>query len=103
MTQVTRREAILAAGLAGAGTLLGPGRAAGTTSDGSPAVRKGRLKQSVSRWCYGKMPLPELCAAVADMGLAGIDLLGEDDWPVLTDHGLVCTMGSGGEGPSPRV
>jgi hydroxypyruvate isomerase len=61
-------------------------------------VRKGRLKQSVSRWCYGKMPLPELCRAVAEMGLRGIDLLKEEDWPVVRDHGLVCTMGSGGGG-----
>ena len=50
MTQVTRREAILAAGLAGAGTLLGPGRAAGTTGDGGLAVRKGHLKQAR---CFG--------------------------------------------------
>ena len=26
-------------------------------------VAKGRLKQSVCRWCYGKIPLDDLCAA----------------------------------------
>jgi hydroxypyruvate isomerase len=96
MRELTRREAILAAGMAGAGTLLGPGVTSG--ADEGRAVEKGRLKQAVSRWCYGKIPLPELCRVVAEMGLAGIDLLGEDDWPVLKDHGLVCTMGSGGGG-----
>jgi len=95
MTQLTRREALLATGMVGVGTFLGPGVAHGASG---PAVRNGRLKQSVSRWCYGKIPLPELCKAVADMGLAGIDLLGEEDWPVVADHGLVCTMGSGGGG-----
>ena len=97
MTQLTRREAILAAGMAGAGTLLGSGAASGAEATG-PVVRKGRLKQSVSRWCYGKIPLPDFCRAVADMGLLGIDLLGEEDWPVVAEHGLVCTMGSGGGG-----
>ena len=99
MTPLTRREAILAAGMAGAGTLLGPGvRPASTGEDSGPVVRNGRLKQSVSRWCYNEMELSDLCRAVADMGLHGIDLLREDDWPVVADHGLVCTMASGGGG-----
>jgi hydroxypyruvate isomerase len=62
------------------------------------AVKNGRLKQSVSRWCYGKIPMPQFCKAVADMGLTAIDLLGEADWPVVREFGLVCSMGSGGGG-----
>jgi hydroxypyruvate isomerase len=58
-------------------------------------VTKGRLKQSVSRWCFAKIPLPDLCKAVAGMGLTAIDLLTEKDWPIVRDHGLVCSMGSG--------
>ena len=96
MTTLTRREALVAAGMAGAGTLLGPATSPGEAA--GPAVRNGRLRQSVSRWCYGKIPLPDFCRTVADMGLLGIDLLGEDDWPVLAEYGLVCTMGSGGGG-----
>jgi len=53
----------------------------------------GRLKQSVARWCYQQVPLPDLCAAATRIGLAGIDLLARDDWAVVTDHGLLCTMG----------
>jgi hydroxypyruvate isomerase len=99
MAHLTRREAIRAAGLAGAGALLGPGVARGAGGQASgPAVRRGRLKQSVSRWCYGGMSLPDLCRAAADMGLVGIDLLGEEDWPVVADHGLVCTMATGAGG-----
>jgi hydroxypyruvate isomerase len=98
MAQVTRREAMVAAGLAGAGTLFGPGAGHGVAGEAGSAVRNGRLKQAVSRWCYGKIPMPEFCRAVADMGLAGIDLLGEDDWPVVADHGLICTLGSGAGG-----
>jgi len=31
--------------------------------------------------------------AVAQMGLAAIDLLQPEDWPVVAVHGLVCSMG----------
>jgi hydroxypyruvate isomerase len=53
----------------------------------------GRLKQSVSRWPYSKIPLPEFCQACKAMGLAGIDLLQPEDWPVVRDAGLVSSMG----------
>jgi hydroxypyruvate isomerase len=53
----------------------------------------GRLKQSASRWCYGKIPLPELCEAAKKIGLSGIDLLQQSDWNVVRDHGLTCSMG----------
>jgi hydroxypyruvate isomerase len=61
-------------------------------------VKNGRLKQSVSRWPYQKIPLPEFCRAVADMGMAAIDLLEEADWPVVRQYGLVCSMGYAGGG-----
>jgi hydroxypyruvate isomerase len=59
----------------------------------APAA-KGRLKQSVSRWCYGKMTLDELCAHAARIGYRGIDLLEPADWPIVKRHGLVCALGS---------
>src|SRR6185295_9410373 len=62
------------------------------------AVSKGRLKQSVSRWCYAKIPMPEFCQAVAGMGLTAIDLLDEADWAVVRDFGLVCSMAYAGGG-----
>jgi hydroxypyruvate isomerase len=60
--------------------------------------RKGNIRQSVSRWCYEKIPLDELCAKGAAMGLKAIDLLNEDDWEVPRRYGLVCSMGYGGGG-----
>jgi hydroxypyruvate isomerase len=65
---------------------------------GNRAVVRGRLQQSVSRWCYQKIALPDLCRAAAGMGIPAIDLLEADDWPVVRDHGLVCAMGYGGGG-----
>src|SRR3989442_720389 len=52
-----------------------------------------RLKQSASRWCYRSIPLPDLCKAGKAMGLAGIDLLASDDWPIVREQGLICSMG----------
>jgi hydroxypyruvate isomerase len=64
-------------------------------------VRNGRLKQSVSRWPYRSIPLPEFSRAVADMGLTAIDLLEEAEWPVVRQYDLVCSMGYAGGGTIP--
>lgn len=60
--------------------------------------QKGRIRQSVSRWCYEKIPLEELCEKGAAMGLKAIDLLNEDEWDVPRRYGLACSMGYGGGG-----
>jgi len=52
----------------------------------------------VSRWPYAKIPLPEFCRALADMGLTAIDLLEENEWPIAREHGLICSMGYAGGG-----
>ena len=61
-------------------------------------VTKGRLKQSVSRWPYNAIPLPDFCKAIAGMGLDAIDLLEEPDWAIARDHGLTCSMAYAGGG-----
>ncbi|MEJ1973139.1 MAG: hypothetical protein WDM96_11970 [Lacunisphaera sp.] len=59
----------------------------------SPAsASKGRIKQSVCQWCYGKMPLDDLCAAAAGMGLKSVELLQPKDFPTLKKYGLACAM-----------
>ncbi len=63
-------------------------------------ITKGRLKQSVSRWCYGGIELEALCKAAAAMGFHAIDLLDEKDWGVPAKHGLVCALGNGAGGIS---
>jgi hydroxypyruvate isomerase len=62
------------------------------------AARKGRLKQSVSRWCFNKIPMEDFCREVKRLGLVGIDLLGPADWPVVQKFGLIPTLGSSGGG-----
>jgi len=65
----------------------------------SPIPRKGKIKQSVSRWCYQKIPLEDLCVYAAQIGLKGVDLLKPDEYEIPGRHGLVCSMGyaDGGE------
>src|SRR6266545_426017 len=55
----------------------------------------GRLKQSVARWCYAKIPFDDLCREAARIGLKGIDLVGPDDWPTVKKYGLVPAMTPG--------
>ena len=68
-----------------------PGLAPGARNPRRPPP--GRLKQSACRWPYRHIPLPDFCRAAAAMGLAAIDLLGSDEWGVVREHGLVCSMG----------
>jgi hydroxypyruvate isomerase len=58
-----------------------------------PVPRKGQIRQSVSRWCYQKIPLDKLCEYAAQIGLKGVDLLNPDEWDVPRQYGLICTMG----------
>lgn len=67
----------------------------------APTPRKGRIRQSVSRWCYKNIPLDELCQASAGMGLKGVDLLEIDEWDVPRRYGIICTMGYAGGGTIP--
>jgi hydroxypyruvate isomerase len=55
----------------------------------------GRLKQSLCRWCYAKIPLDDLCRHSAEMGLSGVDLVEPADWPTIRKYGLVPTITQG--------
>jgi hydroxypyruvate isomerase len=94
---MNRREAMFGIGAAAIGALALPRLA--RTASAEKIVKRGRLKQSVSYWCYqSKYKLPEFARAVADMGLTAIDLLKEDEWPVVKAAGLICSMGYPAEG-----
>jgi len=64
------------------------------------APLKGRLKQSVCKWCYPDLTLDQLCAAGKAMGLQSVELLGENDWPTVKKYGLTCAMANGPSGIS---
>jgi hydroxypyruvate isomerase len=70
-------------------------------AEGVPLARKGRIHQSVCRWCYKDIPLEQLCAYAAQIGLKGIDLLQPDEYEVPRRYGLICTMAYAGAGTIP--
>jgi|HubBroStandDraft_5_1064220.scaffolds.fasta_scaffold14028_2 hydroxypyruvate isomerase len=70
-------------------------------ADGVPPVRKGRIHQSVCRWCYKDILLDRLCVYAAEIGLKGIDLLQPDEYEVPRRYGLICTMAYAGAGTIP--
>ncbi len=67
----------------------------------APTPRKGRIRQSVSRWCYKNIPLDQLAQASAQMGLKAVDLLEISEWDVPRRYGLICSMGYAGGGTIP--
>jgi len=85
-----RSSSLIAAGTI-AGTLARAGQAV-TADDVERIVKNGRINQSVSKWCYGKFSLEEMCAVGKKMGLKAIDLLGPNDFPTLKKYGLACSM-----------
>jgi len=98
MQDMTRRELLAAtAGVVGLSALERPLAATQAAAHlVTPELRRratGRLKQSVCRWPYQSIPLPQFCKAARDMGLVAIDLLQPDEWPVARDAGLVPSMG----------
>ncbi len=99
MNLISRRKFLTRT--AGVGALAAAGGAADsfrassaplTQSSGNSAAA-GRLKQSVCRWPYARVSLPDFCRRTQQMGLAAIDLLFPDEWAAAADAGLIVSMG----------
>jgi hydroxypyruvate isomerase len=86
MLSMTRRSILSTAATIAAASQLPLSATPGTA---------GRVKQSVAKWCYGKMSLEDLCKNGARMGLSGIDLVNHDEWPTVQKYGLVPAMTPG--------
>jgi hydroxypyruvate isomerase len=90
---VSRRTVLQTVGGAAALALVSPRSALAAA-----AKLKGRIRQSVCLWCYGKymkqhkVTLDQFAAACAALGLKSIELVGPDMWPTLKKYGLVCAM-----------
>jgi hydroxypyruvate isomerase len=95
MCNFSRRD-VLKTALTGA-TMAAVPSAAWPQAD-KPIARKGNIKQSVSRWCYQKIPLEQLCEYSAHIGLKAVDLLEVSEWEVPKRYGLICSMGYAGGG-----
>ncbi len=95
--KVTRREAVwgIAGGVAAMSVVSGT---SGLRAEESGATLKGNIHHSVSRWCYGKISLDDLCLACQRIGIQSVELVGPDTWPTLKKYGLTCAMTSAGLG-----
>jgi hydroxypyruvate isomerase len=94
--QLTRRSLIRNTSLLAAGAV-----ATGLTGVAAGAIdfdkietvaTKGRINQSVSKWCFGKWSLDETCQVAKKLGLKAIDLLGPGDFATVKKYGLVVSM-----------
>ncbi|HEY2546479.1 MAG TPA: TIM barrel protein [Candidatus Acidoferrum sp.] len=100
MTKLSRRT-MLKSAISGAAVASMP--LMSSAQQTAPIKRKGQIKQSVSRWCYEKIPLDDLCAYAAQIGLKAIDLLGPEEYEVPGRHGLICSMAYAGGGDIPNA
>lgn len=95
-THLTRRGAITV--MAGAGAVMLTANA--PASSEADKTLKGRLKQSVCKWCYRNIELEDLARESAAIGLKSVELLNPDEWDVVKKHGLTCAMANGPGGIS---
>ena len=76
-----------------------PGTLLAQTADSTEALTvKGNIRQSVSKWCFGNIPLDEFCKICKKLGMVGVDLIGENDWDTVHRNDMVVTMGNAGFG-----
>jgi hydroxypyruvate isomerase len=80
-------------------TLLGAAGASALGVRAAPHIRgahsqapKGRIKQSVCRWCYGNIKLDKLAEEAKKIGYQSIELLTIDEYKVVKPYGLTCAM-----------
>jgi hydroxypyruvate isomerase len=99
----SRRNVLRAAGAGVLGALAAPALAAGKPTDPpqpgeaprpaeAPRKINGNIKQSVCRWCYGKIPLRTLAAEAARIGYKSIELLSPEEYLEIKPLGLTCAM-----------
>ena len=82
-----RRSALkLTAGTLSAGSL------ASILSADEPTKSKGRIKQSICRWCYGSTPLEKLAEAAKKIGYQSIELISPEEYKVVKKFGLTCAV-----------
>ena len=99
-SQPSRRVAIknIVAGTAALGSAaMLSSFSASPEDDQKKYTLKGNINHSVCRWCYGDIPLEQLCVAVKKIGFSAIDLVGPADWPLLKQHGIWSSMCNGAE------
>lgn len=87
-----RRDLLTAtAGLAAGAVLYTPSQAIAIKEH----VHKNQIKQSICRWCYGKIDLNRLCEEAVKIGYKSIELLLPDEILKVKKYGLTCAVVGG--------
>ncbi len=95
-TKISRRTALKSvSGAVAAFGILSTDSKQANAAEETKTKLKGNIHHSVSRWCYGKISLDDLCKACVDIGIESIELLGPTDWPTVKKYGLTCAMCNG--------
>jgi hydroxypyruvate isomerase len=96
--RLSRRTVLGQAAVGTAGVVMAANLAKAETATTAPA--RGRIRQSVSKWCYGGMTMDELAQHCVRIGYRSIELIGPKEWPIAKKYGLTCAMAPGA-GPLP--
>jgi hydroxypyruvate isomerase len=98
-TRLSRRAALRNLASAGAGVVAASALHTGHLTAQQPdSPLRGNIRHSVSRWCFGSIPMEDFCAACKRIGIESIELLPPSDWPVVKRYGLTCAMTQSGLG-----
>lgn len=78
---------------------LSAAAAAQSGPEGGSVIKKGRLKQGVTKGVFGgKMDFDTQCRIAAELGCKGFDLTRPEEWPTVKKYGLVPTIWPNGPG-----
>ncbi len=76
-------------------TSLGRRLEAENVAAAGAVVATGRkVNHSVCKWCYGQIPLEDLCIAGREFGLQSVEIISPADVPILAKHSMTCAMTS---------
>jgi hydroxypyruvate isomerase len=96
MKYISRRTALKTA-IAGGAALATAGLNA-TANQARTTTKeplKGNIRHSVSKWCFGNIPLDEFCGICKAIGIESIELLDPKDWDTVIKSGLTVAMAQG--------
>ncbi len=94
---MNRRHLLQGALAAGAASTLAPLAA---VADEGPAVKNGRIKQSIVFWCFNsageKWDIERTCQVARSLGIPSVEIVEPKDWPTLKKYGLTCAIAPNG-------
>lgn len=95
MKNVTRRTALKAILATGAVASVPTLSASNIFNNTKQEPLKGNIRHSVSKWCFGDIPLDEFCKICKRIGIESVELLDPEEWQTVFNNGLTVAMAQG--------